>query len=144
MANSAPSGIQIWYDDSGGTPVDITSHVLTCSGIPIEELTEEVGPFGRSWNVNKGVGVGTIPDITLGGLYDDTATTGPDALFANRIPEGPNVTTRTLKIVYIPGSPEKATSIETILKKYDRPLDRSALGKYEVTLQHAGGAVTET
>lgn len=141
MANSAPSGIQIWYDDSGGTPVDITSHVLTCNGIPIEELTEEVGPFGRTWNVNKGVGVGQIPDMTLGGLYESTVL---DPLFANRIPEGPNATTRTFKIVYIAGSPDKATSIETILKKYDRPLDRSALGKYEVTLQHAGGAVTET
>lgn len=141
MANSAPSVVQIWYDDSGGTPVDITSHVLTCNGIPIEELTEEVGPFGRSWNVNKGIGVGQVPDMTFGGLYEDTVL---DPLFANRIPEGPNATTRTLKIVYIPGSPEKATSLETILKKYDRPLDRSALGKYEVTLQHAGGAVTET
>lgn len=137
MANSTPAGVKIFYDDGGGAPVEITAHVLTCNGIPIEELTEEVRPFGSAWNQNKGIGVGMIPDITFGGLYETAVL---DPLFANRIPEGPAATTRTFTIEWTDGSPGKSTSIETILKKYDRPLDRSALGKYEVTLQHAGGA----
>lgn len=136
MANSAPSGVVVMYDDGGGTPQDITSEILTIGDIDVEEITEEVHPFGTFFEMNKGVGVGRVPDLTFGGLYSDTI----DAHFANRVPEGPNATTRTLTVTFIAGSPGKTFSVETILMRYKRSLDRAALGKYEVTLQHAGGA----
>jgi hypothetical protein len=143
MANSTPAGVTIWYDDSGGTPVNITAHVLTMGDIDVEEITEEVHPFGTAWEENKGVGIGRVPDIVFGGLYDD-GVGGPDDLFGDRIPEGPNATPRTFKVSFIAGSPGKTFSVETILMRYKRPEDRSALGRYEVTLQKAAGAPIET
>lgn len=136
--NSAPSGVAIFYDDAGspGTPVDITAEVLTINEISVEEITEEVHPFGTFFEDNKGIGVGRVPDLVFGGLYSETI----DAMFANRIPEGPNAVTRTLTVQFIPGSPGKTFSVETILGMYKRSLDRAALGKYEVTLKHSGGA----
>lgn len=135
MANSSPAGVKVMYDNSGGTPVDITAEILTIGDIDVEEITEEVHPFGAAFEMNKGVGVGRVPDLTFGGLYSDTI----DALFADRVPEGPNATTRTLTITFIAGSPGKSFEVETILMRYKRSLDRGALGKYEVTLQHAAG-----
>lgn len=46
----------------------------------VEEITEEVGPFGRSMNVNKGVGIGQIALEAQGGLYDDRTAGNIEAL----------------------------------------------------------------
>lgn len=139
MAKYGPSSITVEYDNSGGTPVDITAYVLTINDVEVEELSEEVHPFGEQWESNMPVGVGRISDIELGGLFDDTATTGPDALFAGRIPEGPAATTRTLTITW---GGSKTTSVETYLTKYARQADRAAITRYTVTLKPTG-AVTE-
>lgn len=139
MANSTPSGIVVNYDNSGGTPVDITQFVMTINDYDVESLTEEVHTFGDAWEENKPIGLARVAPIELGGLYDDVATTGPDALFAGRAPETPASITRTLTITWRAG---KTTSVETYLSMYKRAADRNALTKYTVRLQPTG-AVTE-
>jgi len=142
MALSPPSGIKVEYDNSGGSPVDITQYVLTINDVSVESILEEVHPFGSTgnWEASMPVGVGKVGPVELGGLYDDTATTGPDALFAGRVPEVPGTAiTRTLKITWRSG---KYTNFETYLISYDRAADRNQLTKYKVKLQPTG-AVTE-
>jgi hypothetical protein len=129
---SSPVDIKVEYDNSSGTPVDITQYVLTLNGVEIEQVLEEVRAFGSAWQKYLSIGVGKIAAIVLGGIWDDTATTGPDALFANRIPELPSIATRTLTITWF-GT--KTTEVETLLQKYKRTPDKNALTKYEVTLQ---------
>ena len=139
MANSIPSGITVFYDNSGGTPVDITQYVMTINDIEVESGIEEKHSFGDSWEESLPFGIGKMGAIELGGLYDDVATVGPDALFANRVPETPSSTTRTITITWRSG---KTTAVETYLIAYSRAADRNALTKYTVKLQPTG-AVTE-
>lgn len=134
--------MQVLYDNGSGTPVDITQHVQTINDIDVENITEETHPFGTAWEESKGVGIGRMAPVELGGLYDDVAD-GPDDMFGDRIPEGPNATTRTLTFVWIPGSPSKSTSVETILALYKRTPDRAAITKWMARLQPTG-TVTET
>lgn len=139
MAKSTPSGIVVEYDNSGGSLVDISQYVQTINNVDVEGVIEETHTFGDSWEESLPVGIGRVGPIELGGLYDDTATTGPDALFANRVPETPASNTRTLKITWRSG---KTTSVETYLAMYQRTPDRNALTRYMARLQPTG-AVTE-
>jgi hypothetical protein len=139
VAKATPAGTIVEYDNAGGSPVDITQHVLTVNDVDIESLTEETHSLGDSWEENIPYGVARVGTVELGGLYDDVATTGPDALFANRAPETPSSATRTLKFTWRSG---KTTSVETFLAKYTRSVDRNGLTKYKATLQPTG-AVTE-
>lgn len=139
MANSTPAGIVVEYDNAGGSLVDITQYVQTINDIDVESITEEVHSLGDSWEETKPIGVGRVAPIELGGLYDDQATTGPDALLAGRAPETPATATRTLKITWKSG---KTTSVETYLGLYRRSADRNGLTKYLARLMPTG-AVTE-
>ncbi len=139
MANYGPADITVNYDNSGGTPVDISAHVLTINDVDVENITEEVRPFGVAWDTHKAIGVGRMPVIELGGVFDDTASTGPDALFADRVPEGPATASRTLAVTW--GS-TKITTVETILLTYRRTADKNGLTRWLARLQPTG-AVTE-
>lgn len=139
MAKATPAGTIIEYDNAGGSLVDITQHVLTINDVDIESVLEEVHTLGDSWEESLPIGVGKVAPVELSGLYDDVASTGPDALFAGRVPETPASATRTLKITWRSG---KTTSVETYLVSYKRTADRNALTKYTATLQPTG-AVTE-
>ena len=139
MANYGPASIKIDYDNGSGTPVDITAYVLTINSVDVEQVLEEVRPFGASWDKYMPVGVGKMGPIELGGIFDDTAVSGPDALFAGRIPEAPGTATRTLKVTW---GGSKSTSVETHLGAYKRQVDKQGLTKYSVTLTPTG-AVTE-
>lgn len=46
----------------------------------VEELTEEVGGLGRTFDAKKGVGVGIVTLEAQGGLYDDRAAGNIEAL----------------------------------------------------------------
>ena len=74
-----------------------------------------------------------VDDIELTGFYDDTATTGPDAVF-----NAPGET-RTLKITW---GGTKTSSVETIIAGYQRQAAVKESTKYTVTLKPTG-AVTE-
>jgi len=106
--------------------------------VDVENITEEVRPFGAAWDTHKAIGVGRMPVIELGGVYDDTAATGPDALFGGRVPETAATATRTLAITW--GS-TKITTVETLLLTYRRTADKSGLTKWLARLQPTGAVV---
>jgi len=139
MAKYGPASLAIDYDNSGGTPVSITQHVLTMNGVSIEQILEEVRSFGDQWEEHLPIGVGRMKPVVLGGKFDDTAATGPDALFIRTTPETPASTTRTLKFTW---GGTKTTSVETFVMRYDRLGERNKIQDYEVELQPTG-AVTE-
>lgn len=65
-------------DDSGGTPRDISAFLTEISGIPGPRNLNEVTALGDT-------GAKFIPglqnaSISLSGVFDDTATTGPDVI----------------------------------------------------------------
>ncbi len=129
----------IKYDNAGATLVDISQYVLTINDIDVESVTEEKHSFGDSWEEHLPIGIGRVAPIELSGLWDDTVTTGPDALFAGRVPETPASITRSLEITW---AGTKKTTVETYLISYRRSADRNGLTKYTVRLQPTG-AVTE-
>ena len=117
------------FDDGSGNPQTMTPYIDTINGLDVEALTEESTAFGDTWMKNLAVGVSKGADVTLGGLYNDTATTGPDAIF-NAIGA-----TRTLTVTFATG---KTFSCEVIIAKYSRTPARSALTKYTVLLRPTG------
>jgi len=136
MAKYTAANVVIEFDNSGGTLVDMSQYILELNGIDIESVLEESHTFGDSWVEQLNAGLKRLADVQLSGFYDDTASTGPDAIF-NAVG---NTTTRTLKITW--GS-TKTTSVETIIKNYRRIPSRGALTKFEVVLTPTG-QVTET
>lgn len=138
MAVYGSSSVTVNCDDAGGTSRNMTQHTLDINGIEIETILEETHAFGDAWVESLAVGLRRMMDVVLGGLYDDTTTTGPDAVYST-VATGPTSTTRTFQVVY---GAAKSTSAETHARKYRRILTRGQLHKYEATLNPTG-VVTE-
>lgn len=138
MAKYGSGSIVIMFDNSGGTPVNMTAYVLTFNGMDIEGVTEDSTPFGVTWREFLAAGMRGITEITLGGMYDDTATTGPDVIF-NAPASAPSTATRTLTVTW---GGTKTTSAETFIRSYRRRPAVGTITKYEVALQPTG-TVTE-
>lgn len=139
MAKYGPASIVVNYDDSGGTPQDMTQYVLEINGVAVENILEEVHSFGDSWEEHLPIGVARMTPVELSGLFDDTASTGPDAVFGGQAPATPASTTRTLKFTW---GGTKTTEVETHLISYERSADRNGLTRYTARLQPTG-TVTE-
>jgi hypothetical protein len=120
----------------GGT--DMSQHTQTINGLSVESIMEESHTFGDAWFESLATGLKKFSDITLGGMYDDTATTGPDAKYSVTA-SGPSTSTTALVITY---GGTKTTSANVFIKKYDRMLVRGAIHKYTVVLTPTG-TVTE-
>jgi hypothetical protein len=119
---------------SGSTPTAITSYVTAINAVEIERIMEEITPAGAAWETWAAVGLGKMGAVELSGKYDDTATTGPDAIFC-----GGQDVIRTLLITW--GS-TKTTSCEVYVNKYVRSPKRGELTAWSATLQPTG-TVTE-
>ena len=137
MAKSTPADIVVWYDNAGGTPIDISQYCQSIGGVDIENLVEETHSFGDNWEESTPVGIGKLGTIEISGLYDDAAA-GPNALFGAQMPTNPNTATRTLTLEW---GNNVNTVFETILVKYSRTPDRSALTKFSASLQPTGAVV---
>lgn len=118
--------------------VDITQYVIDINDIDIESLMEESHTFGDSWFESTAVGMRKMADIKIKGFYDDTAVSGPNALFVTTA-AGPSTAAQNLVVTY---GGSKTTTIPCLIQKYSRKLDRGKLHKFEVTLQPTG-TVTE-
>jgi hypothetical protein len=103
--------------------------------VKIAAILEESHPFGTTWFEALAVGIKRMEDLTLGGFYDDTATSGPDAKYG-----GAAIGT-TVAVVITYGS-TKTTSFNGIIADYERRLVRNQLHRYTVTLRPTG-TVTE-
>lgn len=140
MANYGQSSVVVAFDRADGSTVNtMTAHVQTINGIDVESIMEQSDSFGDSWVEFLPVGVRRVSgDITLEGLYEDTADTGPNATF-NAPAATVGTTLRTLTITF---GGSKTFSVECYIKKFSRMVVRGKLHRYSVTLQPTG-TVTE-
>lgn len=136
MAKFGSASTVVTIDDHGGTPRIITPHVLTIGGLKISQITEENSPFGMANERNVPVGKQKFGPVTIAGNYDDTATTGPHAVFST-LETTPNDTTRTLVV-----SPDgtKNLTVEGYVTDYELVLTNNKLTGYSATFQQAGAA----
>jgi len=139
MAKSTPAEIVVEFDNSGGSLQNISQYSITLNGISVEQILERADSFGDSWEEHLPIGKGKVAPVTIGGHFDDTASTGPDALLKITTPDTPSSSSRTLKITWRSGV---TTSVETYRQKYDRKPTRDGLTMFEATLQPTG-ATTE-
>jgi hypothetical protein len=133
VATYNSSNIVVAVDNSGGTPVTMTTYVREISVADVNIILQESHSFGDSWVEFISTGIKKLEKVTLKGFYDDTASSGPNAIF---IAIGD---TRTLTITW--GS-TKTTSCEAIIESYRRIPALNSNTMYEVVLQPTG-TVTE-
>ena len=133
MTKYGSDQLTIEFDNAGGMLVDMTAHVTEINGLSVQAVLEGSTPFGASWGEALYSGVKLADDVELTGFYDDTATTGPDAMF-NALGA-----TRTLKLTW---GGAKTSQVEAIIAQYDRNPAVKESTKYTVTLKPTG-AVTE-
>lgn len=123
--------LKVEFDNASDSLQDMSAYILTINGFSIEAILQEITAAGDNDEAWAAVGVNRVSPIVLGGHYDDTATTGPDVIF-NAIG---NTTTRTLKFTW---GGSKDSSVETIIKRYDRGPTRGEFTSFEVELQPTG------
>jgi hypothetical protein len=129
---SASASVTI--DDHGGTPRDITAHVLSIGGLKISQITEENSPFGVAYEKNTPVGKQKFGPVTIAGNYDTTATTGPHVVFST-LETTPQDSTRTLAVS--PGD-GKTLTVEGYVTEYEPVLNNGKLTGYTATFVQAG------
>lgn len=127
----------ISYDDGpGGTPRTITSYVLTMGGVKITSTMQVSTAYGDSVMKKLPTGMTEIAPITIHGLWDDTATTGPHTVFLAP-DDGPQDLQRTLAIVF--GNSKTWTS-EGYLESYEVLGKTGNLTEFEAVLIQNSGA----
>lgn len=139
MAKYSSKDVVIEFDNASGSLVDMSQYILTFNGIDIEAMLAESHSFGDSWTESLYAGMRKVGGITLGGYYDDTATSGPHVIFNDVGNTGTSGTTRTFKATW---GGAKTTSVETLIQNYKRLPAKGELTKFEVVLMPTG-TVTE-
>lgn len=129
MAKYGSNSIVIEVDNASNSLVDLSQYITAINGVSKEVLTEESTTFGDTWEEHLSAVIKRMEPIELDGFYDDTATTGPHVILDSL------GDTRTFKITW---GGSKTTSVETILKKYQRMAQVKGLTKFKATLQPTG------
>jgi len=134
-----PSSVAITLDDDqGGTSRTITPYVQTIGGIKVEQISEEVSPFGVAYDKHSPIGKQRVPDIPIGGFFDTTATSGPHVVFGtpDDLPtDGTTTTSRTF--TFTPGD-SKVFTMECILVSYEVMAVTDKLSRFSGVLRQAG------
>ncbi len=105
------------------------AHILDDVTLAVEVLTEEATAFGDSWEKHVSTGIKKADPIVVGGFYDDTVTTGPDAKF--------NVLGTEIEIIITWGG-AKTSTVTTIAQKYERLGKIGQMTRYVATLLPTG------
>lgn len=134
MAQYGQDALRIEVDNSAGSLVNLSPYIDTINDVEVQALLQQTDTFGDAWVEQAFTGVRRMQPVTLEGTYDDTATTGPDAVL-NALGA-----TRTLKITW---GGTKTTTVEVVITSYVRRPTRGELTRFACTLTPTG-AVTET
>jgi hypothetical protein len=135
VANYSSKDLVIQFDDSGGTLRTMTQYIREINGVKVEAILADSHSFGDTWFETLATGLKKMGDVTMGGFYDDTSSTGPDAVF---IGIG-NTTTRTLTLTW---GGTKTTSVETVILSYERTAKVGDMTMFQVVVRPTG-TVTE-
>jgi hypothetical protein len=120
-------------DSVGSADTNITAYVTKLGDITLNKGAVESTPFGVSFPEYLAGVLKKYEPITLEGFYDDTATTGPDAIF-NSV----NAVARYWKITYGNG---KYTSGRCWITEYKRGDGVGNYWTYTATIQPTGTIV---
>ena len=131
MATYGYADLKIEFDNAAAGVVDMSAYITSVNGDEIEAILEEITAAGDDFARWATTAFKRMAEVTLGGPFDDTASTGPDVIF-NAIG---NTTTRTLKFTY---GGTKTLTVETIIKAYRVNMAPAELSKFEVVLQPTG------
>ena len=132
MAKYGSPDLKIEVDNAGGTLVDMSAYIETVNEVSVEALLQESHTFGDEWVEHLYTGVKQGAPVTFEGFYDDTATTGPDAIF-NALGSS-----REVKITYDGATAAKYTLFNSIITNYKRLPSRGELHRYSVTFTPTG------
>lgn len=131
------AGIKITSSSSTGSYHIISDYLDTIGGFQIEALTQETHAAGDSYVESAWTGVKRIPDITLGGFFDDVAASGPRALLG-----GVNVGgERNIKYYVATADSYK---VDVLIASYQDSPVRNELTRFESVLRPTGAYVTST
>lgn len=133
MAKYGSDDLTVEIDDSGSTARDLSDYIDTLDGFNVEALIQESHAFGDSWVEQLYSGVKAGRPFTVGGFYDDTASTGPDAVL-NAVGDQ-----RTVTLTW---GGSKTSSFEAVIQNYRRIPARGESTRFEATLVPTG-TVTE-
>ncbi len=121
---------------------DISNYIDTISGLDLEAMVQDSHAMGDSWTESLFTGTKKFNTFTIEGFYDDTAATGPHALFG-----APNALGAERVIKFSPDgtAPGTANAIKSdvIIQKYMVKPTRNDLTRFTLTLVPTG-AVTST
>jgi hypothetical protein len=107
--------------------------------LAIESITQQTNPFGTTNVSHTPIGLEQTPDITLGGLFDDTALVGPHVVFQIATADkAPGSVGRVLTILAATG---KTFTITVHLVKYTAVLKGDGLTEYTAVLRQKSAGV---
>lgn len=126
---------------------NISTYVDEQSSLKLKAMLEDWHPKGQTWKGKKSVGTKEWDgDLELGGLYDDTATSGPHALFHGTA--GANIGASGVVAETFDGTNWRGVNV--IIQDYTEEPKQGGLTRFKVTLVpygtpfYTGTAVTGT
>ena len=135
MANYGSNNLIFKIDVSdGGALTAMTNYITEIGGVKVVRGNVESIAFGDTWDEHLLTGIRKMEPFTVGGFYDDTASTGPDVVF-----NGTHTVTRSVEITW---GGTKTTSFEAWITDYERKPVVGDLTMYTATIQPTG-TVTE-
>lgn len=121
----------------GGTAM--TAHILTVNSFDVEAVTIDGKPLGSAYPKPTPTGDLAYSDVEVEGLYDDTAVSGPDAVFRAAMPTGPASASSALILTW--GGTKTSTG-QAFCTKFTRQASKNEITRFRATLKWTG-QVTE-
>lgn len=117
----------------------MTAHITSINGFDVEAVTVDGKPFGTAYPKPVPTGDVNYSDIEVTGLYDDTAVSGPDAVYRGNMPTGPASAASALVLTW--GGAKTSTG-NGFCVKFTRKASKNGVTEYSATLRWSG-QVTE-
>jgi hypothetical protein len=129
MTKYGSPDLSITVEDSLAAAQDLSAYIDTINELNLEALLQESTAFGDDWVKNLFTGVKRGNPLTVEGFYDDTASTGPDAVL--------NALGDTREVVITWGG-SKTSTFDAIITNYSRKPVRGELTRFSCTLTPTG------
>ena len=145
MANYGQADLVVSFSRSSATVASsatgllpLQNYIITIGPSKVSALTVQSDAFGDSWVEHLYAGIRRKEPFTIGGFYDDVASSGPHALFGNASDVGAE---RYMEIGY--GSSD-VVNFRAIVQSYAVMPVRGELHGYEVEFLPTGAVGTAT
>ena len=141
MANFGQVDFRIFVSTASGsnaTVRDWSQYVDTINGVKINGIFQQSDAFGDSWVEHLYVGVKRMDPLMLEGFYEDTAASGPHAVFGQTSDIGAE---RNFELNF--GASDVVNG-DVLIQDYERAPRRNELTRFRVTLLPTGTIGTGT